>query len=153
MIYIHVGALQNLRHHRCALQIICMMTESELSRCLSYSSSLHYVGIVLIGVVRLCHLYFLAILDTIVSSNMYIHIHRPCVRYLKLKIIVVKRGQQNLQNLPKFKKCIIIRTYIRYIPIIVTVYGKTNLIPQTLILQYRAKRVSNRYLVDFEFIP
>ena len=35
----------------------------------------------------------------------------------------------------------------------VTVYGKTNLIPQTLILQYRAKRACNHYLVDFEFIP
>ena len=39
------------------------------------------------------------------------------------------------------------------IHIIVTVYGKTNLIPQILILQYRAKHVCNRYLVDFEFKP
>ena len=31
-----------------------------------------------------------------------------------------------------------------------TVYGKTNLTPQTLILQYRAKRASNHYLVDFD---
>ena len=35
----------------------------------------------------------------------------------------------------------------------VTVRGKINLIPQTLILQYRAKLACNRYLVDFEFIP
>ena len=40
-----------------------------------------------------------------------------------------------------------------YIYTYVTVCGKTNLIPQTLILQYRAKGGCNRYLVDFEFIP
>ena len=37
-----------------------------------------------------------------------------------------------------------------YYYVYVTVCGKTNLIPQTLILQYRAKRACNRYLVDIE---